>query len=216
MNTAITKNDKQISIGEDSIWMVNFLHESLIRSILNNLLNFKASNKELLSSLFQLNLVLGSLPKESLNVELFKEILKTLSKTMITYKDDDEIIKKIIQISESLSNPVAFEAGLQIFLFIAKNNHNQGAIASLEAISFLLYIFIRSNKSLDPMKSLKGVEIITSSILPIKDGLISNVNVSMFIHDSLLHLTSNQSPSSLSEEFSTESITLFHNLIIRS
>jgi hypothetical protein len=206
MNTANIETSQKSLIGSDSIWMINFLHESLIRSILNNLLNFKASNKELLSSLFQLNLVLSSLPKESLKIDLFKEILKTLSKTMVTYKDDDEIINKIIKISESLSNPVSFESGLQIFLFIAKQNHNQGAVASLEAISFLLYIFVHSNKSLTSVQSIKGIELLTSSMLLIKDGLISNVNVAMFIHDSFLHLTKASPISSNDEEFSTEGI----------
>lgn len=185
---------KEVSSEElpasNTIWLIDHLHEPLIRKILENLLNFKATTKELSASLFQLNLVMSSLPQKNIKAELFKEILQTLSKTMVTYKDDDDIIRKVMSTAQSLPLSVDFPTGLHIFLFLAKQHYNQGAVASLEAIAFLMYIYVQFTSIISFDQSFDAISILTSSFLSIKDGLVSNVNVAMFIHDTLLSLTS--------------------------
>ena len=198
MKPAITEPIKEEQPKSNSVWLIRHLHESLIRSILDTLLNFKTKNKELQSSLFQLHLILSSLPHKALSSSLFKDIARTLSKTMVTYRDHDEIVKKIIESAKALRHPVDFLSGLQVLLFLCRQDHNQGAIASLEAVSFLLYFFITTENSSTNYDAFKSLSLLCSCFLDIKDGLASNVNVGMFIHDSLLELT--RKPFSDSQE----------------
>lgn len=180
---------EQPPLGPKSLWLVSHLHARFLRSILDTLLNFKTKSRELESALFQLRLVLSSLRGSKLEPPLFREVLRTLSKTMVTYKDDDHIVKKVMFAAEGLRNSVEYEAGLQVFLFLCKQDHHQGAGASLEATAFLMFIYLTSGEGPLRVDSLKGLRLFTSTFLEIKDGVVANVNVAMFVHDSLLRLT---------------------------
>ena len=206
--------DFTTKLGTETRWMLNSQHKRLILRILETLKDFKSSQTDLISALFQLRVVVSTLNQYSLEISLFKETIECLSKFMILYKDDDQLILEVIETAKTLRNSVDFYQGLQVLLHISNSNANKGAIASLESVSFIMYLFVtfQSSKEWSFKELVLSIKSITEAFLEVKHTLMDNVNVALFLKDILKFVSGRQINcrlETLSEDFQQGKILFY-------
>ena len=194
MQLTAKNTNSHSSLGQDSIWLINYKKKDFINSILSSIKDFKSSQKELLSALVQLEIILSHLQNNSLESGQFTDIITHLSKFMITYRDDTELIQKTVNSLKKLSLVFPPEKGVPIFLHLMQTDAHKESTASVEAKAFLFYTYVKNSDfktwGSDVALIMNLIHQFVASVLDIQDQLTENINVTMFVHDILLMMTS--------------------------
>ena len=210
MQLSAKNTNSPSSLGQNSIWLINFKKKDFINSILSTIKDFRSPQKELLSALFQLDIILSHLQHNSLESGQFTDIITHLSKFMVTYRDDPEIIQNTVNSLKKLSLVFPPEKAVPIFLHLMQTDAHKESTASVEAKAFLFYTYVKNSDfktwGSDPALIMNLIHQFVDSVLDIQDQLTQNINVTMFVHDILLIITS-LAPSKLDIHSNAEQLS---------